>query len=92
MHSVAHRGQDDPVHSDGWSWQWQARCRSMDTDFFFTYDGEPRGARLRRERAAKHVCAQCSVQSECRSHAIMVGEHGIWGGTSDLDRRRLTHS
>ncbi|AII05698.1 WhiB family transcriptional regulator [Rhodococcus opacus] len=80
------------MNSDEWSWQWQAQCRSMDTEFFFTYDGEPRGARLRRERAAKHVCTPCPVQHECRSHAIAVGEHGVWGGTSEIDRRRLTHS
>ena len=91
MHSVA-QDQDDPVNSDEWSWRWQAQCRSMDTQFFFTYDGEPRGARLRRERAAKHVCAQCPVQRDCRSHAIAVGEHGVWGGTTENDRRRLSLS
>ncbi|MDZ7918394.1 MAG: WhiB family transcriptional regulator [Rhodococcus sp. (in: high G+C Gram-positive bacteria)] len=80
------------MNSGEWSWQRQAQCRSMDTEFFFTYDGEPRGARLRRERAAKQVCVQCSVQDQCRSHALAVGEHGIWGGTSELDRRRFSLS
>ncbi|MFD9667184.1 WhiB family transcriptional regulator [Rhodococcus sp. NPDC059968] len=68
----------------------QARCRSMDTEFFFSYDGEGRGARARREHAAKQICHQCPVQHECRNHAIEVGENGVWGGTSETDRRMST--
>jgi|UPI0002EE34B7 WhiB family redox-sensing transcriptional regulator len=72
---------------DAWAWQAHARCRSMDTEFFFSYDGERHGVRARRERAAKQICAQCPVQAECRMHAITLGEYGVWGGTSDGDRR-----
>ncbi|WP_237727135.1 WhiB family transcriptional regulator [Rhodococcus jostii] len=73
---------------DTWSWQLRARCRSMDTEFFFPRVGEPHGARVRRERAAKTICSMCPVQENCREHALATGEYGVWGGTSDTDRRR----
>ena len=77
---------------EAWEWQRHARCRSMDTDLFFSYDGEGRGVRARRERAAKQICHQCPVQHECRNHAIAVGESGVWSGTSETDRRTPSYS
>lgn len=39
---------------------------------------------------AKAVCRVCPVQSECLDHAIRCGEkHGIWGGRSERERRRI---
>ena len=65
-----------------------ARCRDTGAELFFARDGEGRGARIRRERQAKAVCATCPVQRECHTHAITVGEpYGVWGGTSEADRR-----
>lgn len=40
--------------------------------------------------AAKEVCRRCLVQSECRAVAVADGDvHGVWGGTSDRERRRM---
>ncbi|MDF3307547.1 WhiB family transcriptional regulator [Rhodococcus sp. T2V] len=74
-------------NAEAWAWQERARCRSMDTEFFFSGDGEARGARARREQAAKQICLACPVRHECRSHAIATGEYGVWGATSENDRR-----
>ena len=39
---------------------------------------------------AKSVCDTCSVKSECLAYALTNGEHhGIWGGTSERERRRI---
>lgn len=39
---------------------------------------------------AKAICRACPVQQECLEHAIRVGEkHGIWGGRSERERRRI---
>jgi WhiB family redox-sensing transcriptional regulator len=39
---------------------------------------------------AKGVCAICPVQASCLDHAMATRERfGIWGGTSERERRRL---
>ena len=73
-----------------WDWQLRGLCRGLDPDVFYSPEGEGRGARVRRERAAKDICDQCPVLRACRTHALSVGErYGVWGGTSEADRRYL---
>ncbi len=56
---------------------------------FFSPDGERGYARARRERAAKRICQDCPVLTECRTHAVTAAEpYGIWGGLSEADRNR----
>lgn len=60
-----------------------AACRGMDTAMFFPH----RGADC---SAPKAVCARCDVRDECLEFALQNGErHGIWGGTSERERRRM---
>jgi WhiB family redox-sensing transcriptional regulator len=41
-------------------------------------------------KAARALCAQCPAQIECLEYALANKEHfGIWGGTSERERRRL---
>ena len=41
-------------------------------------------------RAAKAVCAQCPVQSECLEYAMQWNHlSGVWGGLSERERRHL---
>jgi WhiB family transcriptional regulator, redox-sensing transcriptional regulator len=39
--------------------------------------------------AAKAVCARCLVRDECLAFAIEHWERGVWGGTSEGERRVL---
>ena len=74
--------------SKEWDWQLQARCRNMVTNTFFHRDGDGRGERVRREAAAKSICAQCPAIGECRRYALSANEtFGIGGGTTERDRR-----
>lgn len=42
---------------------------------------------------AKAICRVCPVQAECLDHALRYGErHGIWGGRSERERRRMRRS
>ena len=76
--------------AEHWDWQLRGLCRGLGADVFFSPEGEERGARVRRERAAKDICNQCPVLRACRTHALSMGErYGIWGGTSEADRRYL---
>jgi WhiB family transcriptional regulator, redox-sensing transcriptional regulator len=58
-------------------------CRGTDPDIFFP----DRGQSL---EPAKRMCADCVVRDECLEHALTSGERfGVWGGTSERERRRL---
>jgi WhiB family redox-sensing transcriptional regulator len=39
---------------------------------------------------AKAICGGCAVRGQCLKFAVERGEaHGIWGGTSESERRVL---
>jgi WhiB family redox-sensing transcriptional regulator len=61
----------------------QANCLGCDPDLFFPARGESCAD-------AKAVCRGCRVRVECLEYALALGEkHGIWGGLSERERRRL---
>jgi WhiB family transcriptional regulator, redox-sensing transcriptional regulator len=77
-------------NADLWEWQVQARCRGVDSSVFFHPEGERGRARVRRELRAKEVCRLCPVITQCREHALGVGEpYGVWGGLSESERDLL---
>lgn len=60
-----------------------AKCRGLNPDIFFPV----RGASV---REAKAVCAECSIRLACFEYAMINHEdHGVWGGTSERQRRDL---
>lgn len=73
-----------------WQWQEQGSCRDMDDSLFFHPPNERGLARIRRDRAAKAICARCSVRIECADYAIRSREpYGVWGGLTEEDRERI---
>lgn len=66
-------------------WADQAECLGMDPELFHPGRGDDTSV-----SNAKAVCAVCPVRAECLDHAMTHGEkHGIWGGTSERERRRM---
>jgi WhiB family redox-sensing transcriptional regulator len=64
-------------------WQTHARCTEVDPEIFFPERGGS-------SKAARQVCSQCSVRDQCLEYALNNKEQfGIWGGTSERERRRL---
>ena len=64
-------------------WQTHARCTEVDPEIFFPERGGS-------SKAARAVCADCSVRAQCLEYALNNKEQfGIWGGTSERERRRL---
>jgi hypothetical protein len=64
-------------------WITGAACRGADIDLFFPERGRP-------ATEAKAICSQCPVASECLAYAVTHRiKEGIWGGTTEIDRRRL---
>lgn len=71
-----------------YSWRSDALCRDTDPELFFPI-GTTGGALLQIEQA-RAVCRQCPVQADCLDFALTTNQDsGIWGGTSEEERRRL---
>ena len=75
-------------------WQPRGLCRGNHAHLFFpppTF--ERKDDRERREMRAKAICNVCPVLGPCAEYAIAISEpYGIWGGTSEQDRKALVAS
>jgi len=71
-----------------YDWRKSALCRDTNPDLFFPVGTT--GQALVQIDQAKAVCRQCAVQRECLDLALSTNQDaGIWGGTSEEDRRKL---
>ncbi len=69
-------------------WRNDALCRDTDPDLFFPV-GTTGNALVQIEQA-KAVCRQCPAQEPCLEFALSTNQDsGIWGGTSEEERRKL---
>lgn len=65
----------------------QAACAGTDPEAFFP----PPGAGQREAtRAAIKICMTCPVRLACLTEALEFTELGVWGGTSEKDRQKLS--
>lgn len=71
----------------GSAWQTQAVCIGMATEGFFPIGTT--GPAVDQISEAKAVCKGCPVQQQCLDWAVHHGEYGIWGGTTEDERRML---
>lgn len=71
------------IIQQGLTWQSKARCNEVDPEIFFPERGGS-------SKAARNVCNECEVRLECLRYALANREQfGIWGGTSERERRKL---
>ncbi|MCF3134999.1 MULTISPECIES: WhiB family transcriptional regulator [Streptomyces] len=71
------------------NWRERAACRRTDPDLFFPI-GTTGPSMVQVERA-KAVCACCEVKERCLEWALETGQSiGIWGGTTESERRALS--
>lgn len=69
-------------------WRDNAACRDTDPDLFFPIGTT--GPAVDQIDSAKAVCVECDAQTACLAFALATNqESGIWGGTSEEERRRL---
>lgn len=67
-------------------WMSLGKCRSLPPETFFPSDGV--GVEI-----ARRICADCPVKGPCLEYAMANHiDHGVWGGTSERERRRLARS
>ena len=73
---------------DAEEWRDRAACRDTTPELFFPI-GTTGGA-LDQIEAARRVCGQCPVTTECLEFALGTNqESGVWGGLTEEERRRL---
>lgn len=64
-------------------WAEHAACAGQPADLWFPDRGE-------KPIVAQAICATCPVTDECLAYALRWRiPHGIWGGTTSRQRRRL---
>jgi len=65
------------------SWVQRAACRGSGSGPYFPTGGAS-------ANPAKAVCSKCPVRQECLAYALQNPQlQGVWGGTSDAERRVL---
>lgn len=69
----------------GIDWRNLAACRDVDPDLFFPLGTV--GASLPQIEQAKRVCRTCPVSGTCLRWALDNGDAGVWGGTTEEERR-----
>ena len=68
------------------NWALKALCRNLNTDAFFPARGE-------NTTHIKMICKACPVVKPCLEYAMRNSEKfGIWGGTSERERRKMRSS
>jgi WhiB family redox-sensing transcriptional regulator len=64
-------------------WMHRGNCRDHPPSTFFPSDGV--GVDV-----ARRICSDCPVKTPCLEYALRNGvDHGVWGGTSERERRRI---
>jgi WhiB family redox-sensing transcriptional regulator len=65
------------------NWMAVGNCNNHPPAVFFPSDGV--GVEI-----AKKICATCPAQEPCLEYALANRiDHGVWGGTSERQRRRI---
>ena len=68
-------------------WHDEALCRGLGPDLFFF----ERGDNYATMKESKAICAVCPVKARCLEYAMANNIiHGIWGGTTAVERRALS--
>ncbi|MCH2632316.1 MAG: WhiB family transcriptional regulator [Acidimicrobiales bacterium] len=64
-------------------WMSEGNCAEKDPAIFFPSDGVG-------VEKAKRICNGCGFQNQCLEYALINRvEHGVWGGASERQRRRI---
>jgi WhiB family transcriptional regulator, redox-sensing transcriptional regulator len=65
------------------AWMARGSCVEEHPSFFFPSDGVG-------VMRARKVCVNCQVRIDCLEYALENRiEHGVWGGASERERRRI---
>lgn len=78
------------IPANDWDWEDRGACKNVDTEVFYSPEGERGPARVRREEKAKAICRECPVIQTCLHKALERREpFGVWGGLAIEEREAL---
>jgi WhiB family redox-sensing transcriptional regulator len=78
----------EPFSIEQDDWRDHAACRDTNPDLFFPVGTT--GPAIEQIEMAKAVCHQCESQTACLEFALVTNQDsGVWGGTSEEERRKL---
>lgn len=78
----------DALDPTDMSWRDDAACRDTDPQLFFPVGTT--GPAIEQIARAKEVCGTCDSQGICLQFALETNQDtGVWGGTSEEERRQL---
>lgn len=83
--SQSRYGQNQAQEEGDMNTEWMAdgKCREYPAATFFPQDGVG-------VIKAQRICATCPVAADCLEYALENHvDHGVWGGKSERERRRL---
>ena len=64
-------------------WRAKGLCSQSDPDLWFSVGALD-------HKQAKLICGQCEVRQQCLQYAVSAPvEHGIWGGLTERERRKV---
>jgi WhiB family transcriptional regulator, redox-sensing transcriptional regulator len=70
------------------AWRNRSACRDSDPEVFFPIGST--GSALDQIETAKRICTACEAHDECLEFSLATNqEAGIWGGTTEEERRKL---
>jgi WhiB family redox-sensing transcriptional regulator len=65
-----------------YEWMSEALCLEIDSTLFFP--DEPNAY-----TEGKKACELCTVKTQCLEYALKLDVVGIWGGTTETERRKM---
>lgn len=65
-------------------WAERAACKGQSLDMFFDANG---GWNSKEDLAIRQFCYRCPVRLDCLEYAVANNCVGVWGGTTDNQRR-----
>ncbi|TXS41786.1 WhiB family transcriptional regulator [Streptomyces sp. OR43] len=72
------------------NWRVRGLCLREDPELFFPVGSINSGPVTIQTEDAKAVCRRCPVMQRCLAWAVEMGPvEGIWGGTTERERRAL---
>jgi WhiB family redox-sensing transcriptional regulator len=74
-----------PIKIEEEQWKEQSNCAGADTDAFFPVN---KGAYENKDMLTR-ICNACPVKAECLDYAVKYDLLGWWGGTTEIQRRRI---
>lgn len=66
-----------------WDWSQKALCLNVELRFYFISNDIFYG---------KTICSVCPVKQECLIWALIYKEEGVWGGTTERERKQFPKS